>query len=106
VDPGLSCLQLFDFLAADSAAISKFSNRSLFDDIQSAVGDALNGAVRRLEKLGAIIVPTAIPGIDGIIGLVATDRLSRSGSISPGELPLRKQTCMAKTFGFCSRQVS
>jgi aspartyl-tRNA(Asn)/glutamyl-tRNA(Gln) amidotransferase subunit A len=38
-----------------------------FDDIQPAVGDALNDAVRRLERLGAVIVPIAIPGIDGII---------------------------------------
>ena len=40
-----------------------------FDDIQPAVGDAVTNAVRRLEKLGAIIVPIAVPGIDGIIDL-------------------------------------
>jgi aspartyl-tRNA(Asn)/glutamyl-tRNA(Gln) amidotransferase subunit A len=38
-----------------------------FDDIQPAVGDAVTDAVRRLERLGAIIVPIAVPGIDGII---------------------------------------
>jgi aspartyl-tRNA(Asn)/glutamyl-tRNA(Gln) amidotransferase subunit A len=38
-----------------------------FDDIQPAVGDAVTNAVRRLEKLGAIIVPIAVQGIDGII---------------------------------------
>jgi aspartyl-tRNA(Asn)/glutamyl-tRNA(Gln) amidotransferase subunit A len=38
-----------------------------FDDIQAAVGDALSDAVRTLEKLGAVIVPLAIPGIDGIV---------------------------------------
>jgi aspartyl-tRNA(Asn)/glutamyl-tRNA(Gln) amidotransferase subunit A len=38
-----------------------------FDDIQPAVGEAVTEAVRRLEKLGATIVPIAIPGIDGIV---------------------------------------
>src|SRR5262249_60008017 len=38
-----------------------------FDDIQPAVGAALNDAVRKLERLGAVIVPITIPGIDGII---------------------------------------
>lgn len=38
-----------------------------FDDIQPAVADALNGAVKRLEKLGAVIIPLVIPGVDGII---------------------------------------
>ncbi|VIO72791.1 Glutamyl-tRNA(Gln) amidotransferase subunit A [Bradyrhizobium ivorense] len=38
-----------------------------FDDIQPAVANALNAAVKRLDKLGAIIVPIAVPGIDGIV---------------------------------------
>ena len=38
-----------------------------FDDVQSAVGDAVTDAVKRLEKLGAIIVPTTIRGIDGVV---------------------------------------
>jgi len=38
-----------------------------FDDIQPAVGAALNDAVRKLERLGAVIVPITIPGIEGII---------------------------------------
>jgi aspartyl-tRNA(Asn)/glutamyl-tRNA(Gln) amidotransferase subunit A len=38
-----------------------------FDDIQTAVADAVTDAVRRLEKLGAMIVPIAIPGVDGIV---------------------------------------
>jgi aspartyl-tRNA(Asn)/glutamyl-tRNA(Gln) amidotransferase subunit A len=38
-----------------------------FDDIQSSVGEAVTDAVNRLEKLGAVIVPIAIPGVDGIV---------------------------------------
>jgi aspartyl-tRNA(Asn)/glutamyl-tRNA(Gln) amidotransferase subunit A len=38
-----------------------------FDDVQPAVGVAVREAVSQLEKLGAAIVPIAIPGIDGII---------------------------------------
>jgi aspartyl-tRNA(Asn)/glutamyl-tRNA(Gln) amidotransferase subunit A len=38
-----------------------------FDDVQPAVGDAVVEAVKRLEKLGAIIVPIAVPGINGIV---------------------------------------
>ena len=38
-----------------------------FDDVQSAVGEAVMEAIWRLERLGAVIVPIAIPGIDGIV---------------------------------------
>jgi aspartyl-tRNA(Asn)/glutamyl-tRNA(Gln) amidotransferase subunit A len=38
-----------------------------FDDVQPAVAAAVDDAVRRLEKLGAVVVPITIPGIDGII---------------------------------------
>jgi len=37
------------------------------DDVQPAVAAAVDDAVRRLEKLGAVVVPITIPGIDGII---------------------------------------
>jgi len=38
-----------------------------FDDVQSAVGDAVTEAVWRFEKMGATIVPIVIQGIDGLI---------------------------------------
>jgi len=38
-----------------------------FDAVQPAVADSVNGAVRILEKLGAVIVPITIPSMDGII---------------------------------------
>jgi aspartyl-tRNA(Asn)/glutamyl-tRNA(Gln) amidotransferase subunit A len=38
-----------------------------FDDIQPAVGDAVTEAIKRLERLGARIVPVTVPGIDGIL---------------------------------------
>ena len=38
-----------------------------FDDIQTAVGDAVTDAVKRLEKSGGVIVPIAIPGVEGIV---------------------------------------
>jgi aspartyl-tRNA(Asn)/glutamyl-tRNA(Gln) amidotransferase subunit A len=38
-----------------------------FDDVQSAVGDAVTEAVWRFDKMGARIVPIAIQGIEGLI---------------------------------------
>jgi aspartyl-tRNA(Asn)/glutamyl-tRNA(Gln) amidotransferase subunit A len=38
-----------------------------FDDIETAVGDAVTDAVKRLEKLGGVVVPITIPSLDGII---------------------------------------
>lgn len=38
-----------------------------FDDIQPAVGDAVMGAVRQFENLGAAIVPIAVPFDDRVI---------------------------------------
>jgi aspartyl-tRNA(Asn)/glutamyl-tRNA(Gln) amidotransferase subunit A len=38
-----------------------------FDDIQAPVGDAVTNAVKKLETMGAIIVPITVPGVDGIV---------------------------------------
>jgi len=76
-----------------------------FDDIQPAVGDALNDAVRRLERLGAVIVPIAIPGIDGIIDSWLPIALAEAAAYHQRSFRA-KQTCMAKTSGFCSRRLS
>jgi aspartyl-tRNA(Asn)/glutamyl-tRNA(Gln) amidotransferase subunit A len=38
-----------------------------FDDIQAPVGDAVTNAVRKLETMGAIIVPITVPGVEGIV---------------------------------------
>jgi aspartyl-tRNA(Asn)/glutamyl-tRNA(Gln) amidotransferase subunit A len=38
-----------------------------FDDIQAPVGDAVMDAVKKLEKMSAIIVPIMVPGVDGIL---------------------------------------
>jgi aspartyl-tRNA(Asn)/glutamyl-tRNA(Gln) amidotransferase subunit A len=38
-----------------------------FEDVQPAVGDAVMAAIKRLEKLGAVLVPIAIPVVDGVL---------------------------------------
>jgi aspartyl-tRNA(Asn)/glutamyl-tRNA(Gln) amidotransferase subunit A len=70
-DPHTKQLQVPDYTKAIDRDIRGMRiglpTNYFFDDIQTAVGDAVMDGVRQLEKLGAIIVPVAIPGVDGIV---------------------------------------
>jgi aspartyl-tRNA(Asn)/glutamyl-tRNA(Gln) amidotransferase subunit A len=89
-DPYTKCVAVSDYTRAIAGDIRGMRvglpTNYFFDDIQPAVGEAVTNAVRRLEKLGAIIVPIAVPGIDGVIDSWLP-RYHGSGDLSPTKFP-------------------